>query len=392
MASVAAPALTVPAPHRQAVDQFLSRLAAAPITATASVVAYGSGVRGGFIAGQSDLNLLVVVQAVTPEVLATVADAAAAGRKRGLRPVVLAQDELPVLATESPLVLWDIADRRLLLHGDDPLDDLEFTHAALWRQLTTELRDKLLGLRQLRLNGHAPKPPEAFSRRMLTSLLHLFRAALRLYGRPADQNRVAAIGDVARYLKLDLGTLQRWHAACYGDDPRLLRDVDRLLTDGHALLTAALVKLDALDPETLPLSLAAPATPARAATAADEPPAEATGDEPAEAEPAEQPGAAAPPAAATDDEPGEAEPPAEAVSAAAAPSDEPPAEAPAPAASDDDDADTPELVPDAGADGPEADDETVPAGSADDDETAHQPEPAGDDAAAASSEPSREDG
>jgi len=262
MASVAATALTVPTPYRETVDQFVSRLAASLPAAGCSIVAYGSAVRGGFVAGQSDLNLLVILPAVSPAALDAVAEAAVAGRRRGLSPVVLAVGELPALADEAPLVLWDVADRRLVLHGDDPIAALEFSHEALWRQLTFELRDKLLGLRQLQVSGQRPRPPEVFGRRVATSLLHLFRAALRLYGRPADQNRVAAIGDVARFLGLDLAALQRFHSACYGDDARSLRDLERIIADGQALLTAALGKLAALDPAALPLTDAQPDAPA----------------------------------------------------------------------------------------------------------------------------------
>jgi predicted nucleotidyltransferase len=276
MASVAAPVLTVPAPHRQAVEQFVSRVAEA--LPSAAILAYGSAVRGGFIAGQSDLNLLVVLPEVTPNSLATIGEATAAGRKHGLSPVVLASGELAPLAAEAPLVLWDIADRRLLLHGADPIADLEFELSALWHQLTFELRDKLLGLRQVQVSGQRPKPADAFSRRVATSLLHLLRAALRLYGRPAAQNRVAAIGDVARHLKLDLPTLQRFHSACYGDDAKLLRDVERFIADGQALLTAALAKLSELDADTLPVAVEQEPEPAADEVAEHEAAAEADED------------------------------------------------------------------------------------------------------------------
>lgn len=244
-----AAALAIPAVHQEAVAQFVDRVTAG--CPEAAILAYGSAVRGGFLPDRSDINLLVIVAEVTAAVLEQVGAAAAAGRKCGLNPMVLARAELAPLAATAPLVLWDIADRRVLLRGDDPIAGLAFCPTALWHQLNRELYERLLGLRRLALQGRPVPQPERFGQQMAASLLHLCRGALRLFGRPADQPRVAALGDIARHLHLDLPTLQRLHSGCYGDDTRQFRDCRRCLADGQALFAAALARLAELDPATL---------------------------------------------------------------------------------------------------------------------------------------------
>lgn len=131
----------------------------------------------------ADFNVLAVLRAV---------DLASAGRLRKplahrdlerVRLVILGEGELPRLAEVFPLETRDMARRREVLHGPDPLEGVVVTGAGLLHQVRLELatrRQQLLAL--CVTHGPTEDPVGRQARSMTGALRTLARPLLELRG------------------------------------------------------------------------------------------------------------------------------------------------------------------------------------------------------------------
>lgn len=167
-----------------------------------SAVVYGSGARGEYVAGVSDLNLLVVCDALDPASLRKISGAVAGLRREGQPPPLLieraewgrAQDVFPIEITDMQVA-------HTLLRGDDPVSGCRVDPADLRRALEAELRAKLLRLRQ----AYAAGPDD--SRRLgqvatgtVSSVTTLLRVLLVLEGNPVPSGTPDCLAATARVL------------------------------------------------------------------------------------------------------------------------------------------------------------------------------------------------
>jgi hypothetical protein len=112
--------------------------------------------------------------------------------------------ELAAAADVFPLEILDFQQSRRVLLGNDPIADLHVDLDQLRLQLEHELRSKLLMLRQGLLAATADE------RRLsgvllasLSSVLVLFRAALRLYDKKVPAQKRAALLALAEHIQFD---------------------------------------------------------------------------------------------------------------------------------------------------------------------------------------------
>jgi hypothetical protein len=85
-----------------------------------SLILYGSAVRGDFVPGTSDLNVLIVLAQSTPEAHAAVGDAIR-GRSPRVEPFVLGLDGLDRSRRVFAIKFRNIARNHRVLHGHDVL-------------------------------------------------------------------------------------------------------------------------------------------------------------------------------------------------------------------------------------------------------------------------------
>jgi predicted nucleotidyltransferase len=176
-----------------------------------AVVLYGSAAAGDFVPGQSDVNLLVLLQAVTPEALRRAKPALAGWPvEPPLVPLFLSPEELAASTDVFPIEILDMQDRHRVLWGEDPLSGLVVKEDDLRRQLEAELRGKWLRLRQsyLRDSGDAVAL-RALIRESLSSFQALFAAALRLRGDPKPPRRAEVFARASEAFGLDADALQQ---------------------------------------------------------------------------------------------------------------------------------------------------------------------------------------
>ncbi|MGH7560400.1 MAG: hypothetical protein ACRENB_05200 [Gemmatimonadales bacterium] len=179
-----------------------------------SAVLYGSRARGEEITGASDFNLLVVADHLEPSRLRELAPTFAALRVAGgAPPLLIEREEWARAADVFPIELTDMTLARRLLRGADPVAGVRVDPADLRRALETELRGKLLRLRQaFALAADDPSALGQVGARASASLLVLFRAMLVLTGGDAQGPPSAVLAEAGRIAGTTTGPLTRLHA------------------------------------------------------------------------------------------------------------------------------------------------------------------------------------
>jgi len=151
-----------------------------------SAVLYGSAARGDFVPGRSDINLMLVVDELSPAVLGTLGGAFAGWRKSRYDPPLLISLAEWARATDVfPLEITDMRSAYRVLRGLDPLAALEVDRADLRRALEREFRGKLLRLRQGYVAGAGdPKALGTLAGQSAATVMVLLRGLLRLLDQP----------------------------------------------------------------------------------------------------------------------------------------------------------------------------------------------------------------
>ena len=158
-----------------------------------SLMLYGSAARGTAAPGYSDVNTLLVLREASADVLHRAAPVLAAWRKAG-NPPPLIQTEADWAASADvfPLEIEDIREAHRLLAGRDVVSGLQTTRADERAELEREARGKLVRLRAEYAAGAADgRVLGELLARATGTVLVLFRAALRLAGKPPVQDPAA---------------------------------------------------------------------------------------------------------------------------------------------------------------------------------------------------------
>ncbi|HEU4799112.1 MAG TPA: nucleotidyltransferase domain-containing protein [Gemmatimonadales bacterium] len=161
-----------------------------------SAVLYGSAARGDYFERTSDINLLLLLPDASPATLRALGPAFRAWREKvAVPPLIITREEWAKADDVFPLELTDIRAAYQMLRGPDPVAGATVDRAGLRHALESELRGKLLRLRQgFALLEQEPKLLGALATHTLPTLLVLYRALLELHRRPvvppSDAERV----------------------------------------------------------------------------------------------------------------------------------------------------------------------------------------------------------
>src|SRR5918911_2034668 len=116
----------------------------------ASVVLYGSAASGDFVQIESDYNLLIALERITPEDLRLAQAPMREWQRLGHPlPLYFTSRELRDAADVFPIEFHQMRRARVVLYGRDPFESLEISDENLRHQTEYELRSKLLQLRRL---------------------------------------------------------------------------------------------------------------------------------------------------------------------------------------------------------------------------------------------------
>ncbi len=158
-------------------------------------VLYGSAARGDWVAGRSDVNLLVVVEDPTPAGMAVFTPAVTAWHEAGFTPPLLIGRQEWLQATDVfPIEIVDMQSAYRVVAGTDPVAGLVVDPAELRRALEAALRGKLIRLRQAWVRfGDVPITLGGFAAASISELLVLLRGVTVLSGIVPGQEPAAMV-------------------------------------------------------------------------------------------------------------------------------------------------------------------------------------------------------
>lgn len=169
-----------------------------------SALVYGSGARGEFRSGVSDVNLLLVCQELGPATLRRLSAALAGLRgKRQPPPLLIERSEWDRASDVFPIEVTDMQIAHRLMRGEDPVAGCVPDPADLRRALEAEFRAKLLRLRQAYAHEATdPKTLGAVASGTVASVAALFRVTLVLFGRTAPVGTPAALAAAGQAMSI----------------------------------------------------------------------------------------------------------------------------------------------------------------------------------------------
>jgi predicted nucleotidyltransferase len=146
---------------------------------------FGSAARGEWIEGVSDVNVLVLLDALDAPLLALAAPAVRHALDAGVTPLLMELEEWRRAADVFGIELADMKDAHTALLGDDPAAGPPVDPAMLRLQAERELRAKLLHLHGgMLVAADDPQRLGQLFALALPSLTTYMRAALRLAQQP----------------------------------------------------------------------------------------------------------------------------------------------------------------------------------------------------------------
>jgi hypothetical protein len=192
-------------------DRMATKLAEALPRQLKSVVLYGSAAAGDFLPGESNYNLLLLVDPLTvAELDALRAPFAEWDRAGHPTPLVFTREQLTASADAFPIELLDIQQSRKVIWGDDPLAEMRVEPRDLRLQVERELTGKLLKLRgHYALDGQSADGALELMLQSLSEFLVLFRAALRLFEGQVPEKKVDALHALAKHIAFDVRPFER---------------------------------------------------------------------------------------------------------------------------------------------------------------------------------------
>ena len=170
-----------------------------------SAVLYGSAARGDWIPGRSDVNLMLVVDDPGPAALQKLTPAVKAWHAQGLTsPLVIGRSEWERAADVFPIEITDMKLAYRVLHGADPVGGVVVRPGDLRRALESELRGKLVRLRQAYIRfGELEVTLGGFATSSVPALLVLLRCSNVLLGRVPGDTPKETIAALAAELGAD---------------------------------------------------------------------------------------------------------------------------------------------------------------------------------------------
>lgn len=175
-----------------------------------SVVIFGSAASGNAASGFSDVNLVVVLNDLSPAALERIAPPLRAWRAGGQpAPALFTPRELNEAADVFPIEFMDIREARRTIFGKDLFEDVRPKPSNLRHQLEYELRSKALALRAAYVasNGKARDIAPLLGKALAT-FSTLFRAVLRLVNEPAPGDWPSVWKAVAAHAAVDVAALE----------------------------------------------------------------------------------------------------------------------------------------------------------------------------------------
>lgn len=194
---------------RPTVDALAKGLAAALGERLVTLLLYGSAARGSQVPERSDVNTLLLCDAVDEDLFTRLATPLDAWRRAGYAPpLILTEREWRTAADAFPIEYEDIREAHRLLAGRDPWEGISVRREDVRRQLEYELMGKLVHLRQAYAAlRERPRQLTGVITGSAAGFFATLRAALRLGGAVPPAAPDTLVRDAAELMGFDAGGL-----------------------------------------------------------------------------------------------------------------------------------------------------------------------------------------
>ena len=186
-------------------EDLVQKLQQALGTGIRSVILYGSAAAGDHTGKRSDYNILVVADRLGLAELTALSLTSLAWRKAGNpSPLFFTLERLQKSADVFPIEQMDIRESHRVLYGEDVLDHIQIQKKNLRLILEHELKSSLVRLREsFLLTEGKPKRVIDMMIDSLSTVLVLFRAALRLYQDEIPPRKIDALKALGEHIRFD---------------------------------------------------------------------------------------------------------------------------------------------------------------------------------------------
>ena len=200
-----------------------------------SLFLYGSAAGEDYIPGKSDINLLVVLEEINVGDLDLYLKIKKKWeRKKVVTPLFLTEDYIRRSLDVFPIEFLDLKEKHVTLYGRDLLAELTIDPANLRLQIESEIKGKLLRLRQsyMELEGKPEKVKKLLDI-ALSSLTPAFRNLLRLVGEEVPLSKPEILEKIAKRFGLDSDLFDRWWRLKTGEMKASTAEIRKLFGEVH---------------------------------------------------------------------------------------------------------------------------------------------------------------
>ena len=176
--------LDLPEDVRETLEKYLTQLQKEWHADLEGALLFGSAARGDFIAGRSNINILVIVRHLSVDVLQRAGRLHRQwGKHQIVAPLMMTEEELRRSRHLFPLEYLQMQDHHVLLIGRDPFGTEQIEGRQLGWQCEQELMANLLRLRQRFVEGEGrAEAIRALLILSITAVLPCLRGLLRVSG------------------------------------------------------------------------------------------------------------------------------------------------------------------------------------------------------------------
>lgn len=174
------------------------------------ILLYGSAVRGEFLPGRSNLNMILVMSSYDLSTLKKYDTIHKRwSKEQVVVPLFLTAGDLQSASQVFPLEYQDILECHRLLWGQDPFVGLKIDVRYLAAEVLQALRGNLFRLRQRLVEGRSTEEAMTILLSLsITALLPALRGLQRLLSRPVLAHGEALLNDLESHLEIDLTGLR----------------------------------------------------------------------------------------------------------------------------------------------------------------------------------------
>ncbi len=194
-----------------------------------SLILYGSGASAEFITSQSNLNFLIVLSNLNPNVLKKAGKII--NRYPLFEPLFLTENNINCSTDIFPIEFLDMQENYKVIYGKDILKNINVDIKNLRFQCEHELRTKLIALRQLYIKSNTDKRLLLhILLKTFTSTLHILRNVLRLTGKIPPYKKDLIIHELSRILSINVSVWRKILAIKNKNEKIRNADIDCLFT------------------------------------------------------------------------------------------------------------------------------------------------------------------